>query len=126
MLARLRGQQHRVITGVCLIPSRGRLRMEHVTTKVTMRAYDEAAVEAFIASGSPFDKAGGYAVQDAAFAPVEAYDGCYCNVLGLPLWTAIEMLQDAGVRPPEEQSRRGSPAACDGCFTKPTRAGAPR
>ena len=100
--------------------------MEHVTTKVTMRAYDDAAVEAFIASGSPFDKAGGYAVQDAAFAPVEAYDGCYCNVLGLPLWTAIEMLRNAGVRPSADRASRGTSAACDGCFTKPTRAGAPR
>jgi nucleoside triphosphate pyrophosphatase len=117
MLGRLRDRRHRVITAVCVIAPGKRTQVDHVVTRVAMRPYAQDEVEAFIASGSPFDKAGGYAVQDADFAPVAAFDGCYCNVLGLPLWTAIRLLREAGI---EAAGANGPtlPPVCADCVTK--------
>jgi septum formation protein len=98
MLARLRGRQHRVITAVAVTRPGGRTRVRRVVTRVTMRPYSDSEVEAWIAGGSPFDKAGAYAVQDPLFAPVARHEGCYCNIVGLPLWTTICMLGAAGVQ----------------------------
>jgi predicted house-cleaning NTP pyrophosphatase (Maf/HAM1 superfamily) len=64
---------------------------------VTIRRYADAEIEASIARGDPFDKAGAYAIQDELLRPVESYDGCYCNVVGLPLWTTVELLRRAGL-----------------------------
>ena len=84
MLERLRGRAHRVLTGVVL--------QRHqqpwagvVSTEVFMRDYSDAEVEQYIQRKEPFDKAGGYAVQDEVFRPVERLEGCYLNVVGLPL-----------------------------------------
>jgi len=84
MLQALRGRTHEVVTGVALVLG-ARLIASHGRTAVQMRDYSDAEIEAFIASGSPFDKAGGYAIQDPAFAPVARFEGCECNVVGLPL-----------------------------------------
>lgn len=112
MLGRLRDRAHRVITAVCVAAPRSRVRVDHAVTRVVIRPYAAAEVEASIAHGDPFDKAGAYAIQDAVFAPVASYAGCYCNVVGLPLWTALRLLQDAGVTP----SRGGvMPLACEAC-----------
>ena len=92
MLDALRGRAHEVVTGVAVL-GRRHVEVAHGRTLVTMRDYPEAAVEAFIASGSPFDKAGGYAIQDEAFAPVERFDGCRCNVVGLPLGVLRGLLE---------------------------------
>jgi nucleoside triphosphate pyrophosphatase len=122
MLNRLRGRRHRVITAVCVIAPGRRPRIEHVVTRVNMRPYATEEVDAFIASGSPFDKAGGYAVQDIGFAPVASFEGCYCNVLGLPLWMALAMLGEVGIVRRDESM----PAACGKCVTKPQDAESPR
>jgi predicted house-cleaning NTP pyrophosphatase (Maf/HAM1 superfamily) len=66
-------------------------------TLVTIRRYTDSEIEAAIARGDPFEKAGAYAIQDAAFRPVERYEGCYCNVVGLPLWPLVEMLRKVGI-----------------------------
>ena len=58
---------------------------EVVQTRVTMRYYTDEEIAAYVATGDPFDKAGGYAIQHAAFNPVARIDGCYSNVVGLPL-----------------------------------------
>lgn len=84
MLRALRGRTHEVVTGVAVALG-GRVAVDHGHTGVRMRDYTDAEIEAFIASGSPFDKAGGYAIQDPAFAPVERFEGCRCNVIGLPV-----------------------------------------
>ena len=98
MLRLLRGRSHDVITAVALIPRSARgILARHSVTSVTMRPYTDAEVAAWTARGNPFDKAGGYAIQDASFRPVEYLDGCYCNVMGLPLWPVTEMLRKAGV-----------------------------
>jgi predicted house-cleaning NTP pyrophosphatase (Maf/HAM1 superfamily) len=83
-----------------------------------MRDYTAGEVEASIARGDPFDKAGAYAIQDPAFRPVASYDGCYCNVVGLPLWTTLRLLRSAGV---EAGRAARMPVACEACATKPQR-----
>jgi MAF protein len=116
MLARLRGRPHRVITGVCVLAPGGRARLAHEGTRVVMREYAPDEVEASIESGEPFDKAGGYALQDSVLRPVASYQGCYCNVVGLPLWTTLRLLLEAGVSPAHDGRML---LACDGCATKP-------
>lgn len=98
MLERLRGRTHNVITAVALLPQGERAALaRQPLTRVTMRPYADGEIAAAINRGDPFDKAGAYAIQDELFRPVESYDGCYCNVIGLPLWPVIEMLRKAGV-----------------------------
>ena len=97
MLGRLRGQTHEVITAVAVLSPRQRgALIRHSVTAVTMRTYGDEEIDAWISRGEPFDKAGAYAIQDEVFRPVELYEGCYCNVMGLPLWPTIELLRKAG------------------------------
>lgn len=95
MLQQLCGGSHEVITGVAVV-HRNREASEAVVSRVTMRDYADEEVEAFIESGEPFDKAGGYAIQHADFSPVAGLDGCECAVVGLPLWTARALLAAVG------------------------------
>jgi MAF protein len=99
MLRRLRGKGHRVITGLALVHAArpGLSLVDHVTTAVLMRPYNEEEIAAYIARGEPFDKAGAYAIQDETFRPVASYDGCYCNVVGLPLRAVMQLLRQGGV-----------------------------
>jgi MAF protein len=100
MLRRLRGRQHNVITALALLrPGRVRPDTAHILTRVTLRPFADDEVEATIAAGEPFDKAGAYAIQDQSFQPVASCEGCYCNVVGLPLWTALRLLVAAGAAP---------------------------
>jgi septum formation protein len=95
MLARLRDRAHEVVTAVCLrTPAGVGTAVRHTT--VRMRDYGDAEVAAWVASGKAFDKAGAYAIQDDDFQPVETISGCYCNVMGLPLWTVYRRLASAG------------------------------
>ena len=98
-LRALRGREHEVITGVALVeaPS-GREETAAVVSRVLMREYSEAEIEAYVASGEPFDKAGAYAVQAAGGALVEKVEGCYTNVVGLPLTTTRHLLLGSGLR----------------------------
>jgi septum formation protein len=85
MLTGLRGRDHRVLTGLALTV-RGQLAWSSVVeTTVWMRSYALQEMARYVASGLPLDKAGGYGIQDGAFKPVERIDGCYTNVVGLPL-----------------------------------------
>ncbi|GJM40392.1 MAG: hypothetical protein DHS20C20_06740 [Ardenticatenaceae bacterium] len=94
MLTRLRNTQHEVHTGFVLLePATGREWQGVSTAVVTMRPYSNAEIEAYIASGDPFDKAGGYAIQHPKFQPVAHLEGCYCNVMGLPVCELILALQ---------------------------------
>ena len=93
MLHSLRGREHQVVTAVAVVAG-DRSTVEHVVSRVTMRAYSDAEIAAYVAGGSPFDKAGSYAIQDRDFAPVDRLDGCECAVIGLPLWTAARLLRE--------------------------------
>jgi MAF protein len=97
-LRRLRGKAHRVVTGIAVVDAAvGRCAASHVVTAVHMRPYADAEIDAYVARGEPLDKAGAYAIQDEAFHPVASYDGCYCNVVGLPLKALMSLLKGAGV-----------------------------
>lgn len=115
MLRKLRGRQHDVITAVAVIRN-GRSIVDHVATKVTMRPYTDDEIVAYVASGDPMDKAGAYAVQDAAFAPVAGYDGCYLNIVGLPLCLLARLLRELSVegRPRPEWSLPCQCTSCEG------------
>ncbi len=98
MLEFLGGRTHRVITAVAVLPpGRRRPLIGHAVTSVTMRRISGDEIAASIARGDPFDKAGAYAIQDELLAPVATYDGCYCNVVGLPLWVSARLLGRAGL-----------------------------
>ena len=96
MLGALRARAHEVVTGVAVVAS-GVEATASATTAVTMREYADAEVARYVARGEPFDKAGGYAVQDLEFAPAATVDGCRCAVIGLPLWTLRRLLLDAAI-----------------------------
>ena len=101
MLKALRGRRHEVITAVVLA-GRGPLRVEVERSTVLLRNYSAAEVAAYVASGDPLDKAGAYAVQSRTFRPVAEVDGCYANVMGLPLSLVAELLCSIGVVPEYE------------------------
>lgn len=96
MLVALRDTAHTVCTALTLmrtdVPQR--VRTEHTLTTVVMRPYTDAEIAAYIASGDPFDKAGGYAIQHAGFAPAARIEGSHTNVVGLPVETLDVMLKD--------------------------------
>lgn len=97
LLRRLRGRTHRVVTGVAALDGEsGRWVATAKSTDVTLRRYTDAEMEAYIASGEPFDKAGGYAIQDDLFHPAETLEGCYLNVVGLPLCEVVTLVAQMG------------------------------
>lgn len=101
MLLELRAGTHDVLTALALVePGSGRELVRVTRSQLEMRQYRRAEVEAYVASGSPLDKAGGYGIQDRGFQPVnmDEFEDCFTNVMGLPLCTLGEMLQQFGWR----------------------------
>jgi MAF protein len=102
LLQTLRGRWHHVITGVVVCTVReGKtvMRSASCVTPVLMRAYSDAEILAYVASGDPLDKAGGYGIQHPTFQPTERIDGCYFGVVGLPLCILVDLLAEFGVYP---------------------------
>ena len=94
ILSALGGRTHEVITGVALVEAPpGREATAAVTTRVTMAAATQEEIEAYVATGEPFDKAGGYAVQGLGAHLVAHVDGCLSNVVGLPVETTRRLLE---------------------------------
>jgi septum formation protein len=85
MLRALRGREHLVLSSVTVIHPSGVEVTERTETVVRMRDYSEDELRAYVGSGDPMDKAGAYAIQNAAFRPVAEIAGCYTSVMGLPL-----------------------------------------
>ncbi len=99
MLRTLSGRTHRVITGVCLVRApENVLACTHETTSVTFRDLTEDEIGTYVASGEPFDKAGGYAIQGLASRFVTRIEGCYFNVVGLPIPLVYEMVKSIKVK----------------------------
>lgn len=122
MLRRLRGRTHSVFTAVAVFcPADGAFFSGLCATRVWMRAYSEAQLAEYVASGDPLDKAGAYAVQHAGFHPVEKLEGCYANVIGLPLCLMQPLLERAGLPP-----RQRLPACPENYETCPICAGLAR
>ncbi|HET9179819.1 MAG TPA: Maf family protein [Terriglobia bacterium] len=94
MLRTLSGRAHRVITAVCLVRApESILAWKHETTSVTFGNLTCEEIETYVASGEPFDKAGGYAIQGLASRFVPRIDGCYFNVVGLPVPLLHEIMK---------------------------------
>jgi nucleoside triphosphate pyrophosphatase len=98
MLINLRGNTHQVMTGLSLMQSR--TSPENLTalcvTEVTMRWYSDDEIIGYIQTGDPLDKAGAYAIQHSLFNPVKSIEGCFANVVGLPLCQASHLLSQVG------------------------------
>lgn len=95
MLRLLSGRDHSVLTGVCL--RRGAAQWTGVqSTKVRFATLSEEEIDSYAHSGEPLDKAGGYAIQGLASRYIEGVDGCYFNVVGLPVRLVYQLLKQAG------------------------------
>ncbi len=100
MLRQLRGRVHQVFTGLAVLRAvREELQSEVVATDVWMREYSDEEMLAYIATGDPMDKAGAYAIQHPIFRPVQNLQGCYANVMGLPVCHAASLLTQSGLLP---------------------------
>ncbi len=98
MLRALRGRSHEVMTGVAVVDAAtGQSAVETVISRVTMDAYSDDAIERYVASGEPLDKAGAYAIQGAGGALVVALQGSRSNVVGLPLTVTAALLRRFGL-----------------------------
>jgi septum formation protein len=98
MLRALRGRTHEVMTGVAVVDAAtGRHAMDTVVSRVTMAAYSDAALDAYVAGGEPLDKAGAYAIQGAGGRLVAGLEGSHSNVVGLPLSATAALLRRFGV-----------------------------
>jgi septum formation protein len=91
MLRLLSGRTHQVITGVCLLAP-GHEQTEAEVTEVRFSALSNEEIGAYIATREPMDKAGAYAIQGIASRWVERIEGCYFNVVGLPVPRVYRML----------------------------------
>jgi septum formation protein len=100
MLQLLRGKPHRVISGVAIFDAAdGRSGMTSaVTTTVYMGQYTDTAIETYVATGEPMDKAGSYAIQGKGGTLVAGIEGCYNNVVGFPLCEVAALLEGFGVQ----------------------------
>lgn len=98
MLARLSGRSHRVITAFVVLDPEGRIRAERaVLTTVEFRQLAQDEIEAYVATGEPFGKAGGYAVQGRGGQFVARLQGSESNVVGLPMEELVDTLAALGL-----------------------------
>ncbi len=97
MLQRLSGRTHTVLTGLTVLRRPpGMSRTEIESTRVSFAALSEQQIAAYVASGEPFGKAGAYAIQGRAGRFVTRVEGCYFNVVGLPLARLDRLLGELG------------------------------
>ncbi len=92
----LSGRSHRVYTGLALITPAGTLRQDLVETRVRFKRLSREELESYLASGEWRGKAGGYAIQGLAGSFVIKLVGSYSNVVGLPLYETLNLLQGEG------------------------------
>jgi septum formation protein len=111
MLRLLSGREHVVITGVAIKHGAG-LRDDAARTRVWFSELTDAEIAEYVASNEPMDKAGGYAIQGLASRFVARIEGCYFNVVGLPVPLVYSHLKQLGlVEALSVASRRSAPAA---------------
>jgi septum formation protein len=97
MLRTLQGRTHAVYTGLALYDvTQDKLAVDYVRTRVVMRALDASEIERYFQLVDPLDKAGAYAIQEAAGVIIERVEGCYYNVIGFPVAKLDEMLRGLG------------------------------
>lgn len=95
MLIRLSGRTHEVLTGLCVLHER-QCHLGISKTEVQFSSLSDREIEDYLKTGEPLDKAGAYAIQGYASRYVEKIDGCYFNVVGLPISLLYRMLQKIG------------------------------
>jgi septum formation protein len=99
MLTMLQGGVHEVCTGVaCVEQQTGIERVDMRATRVYMKPLTAPEIDRYVASGEPMDKAGAYAIQGHAAQFITGIEGCYYNVVGLPLALLADMLATFGIR----------------------------
>lgn len=96
MWQQLRGRTHTVATAIAVIAP-GNNRQLTEAWEVELSPLADQEIRAYIASGRPMDKAGAYAIQDEDVPTVVRMDGCYCAIMGLPLWSLKDLLEATGV-----------------------------
>lgn len=95
MLRKLSGQTHEVLTAVAL--QQGALRLQALSvSRVRFMAMTDAQIAAYVDSGEPFGKAGGYGIQGLAAAMIEYMEGSYSGIMGLPVFEAAQLLRQIG------------------------------
>ncbi|HEU5351450.1 MAG TPA: Maf family protein [Terracidiphilus sp.] len=97
MLRLLSGRTHRVITGVAVVSANG-TEVAAEITGVRFASLGDAEIAAYVATGEPMDKAGAYAIQGRAGRWIPRVEGCYFNVVGLPLALVTAMLEGVGAK----------------------------
>ena len=110
LLLALRGRWHDVVTGIAvsyLIDGKRQMRSASCITPVLMRPYSAAEIASYIATGDPMDKAGAYGIQHPGFQPTARINGCYLNVVGLPLCVLVDLMAEFHVWPVVQQDRGG-------------------
>ena len=116
MLRGLRGHTHQVYTGIAVLQAGNSEALTDVcTTNVPMRNYSDPEMQAYIDSGDPFDKAGGYAIQHAEFHPAHHLTECYANVMGLPLCHLKRLLDRTSAATPSTVPERCQQALAYNC-----------
>ena len=94
MISLLSGQWHQVYTGLCLYDPGSKIKLTgHEMTRVKFRKLSLSEIKKYVATGEPLDKAGAYGIQGQGALLVERIDGCYFNVMGLPLVRLNTMIQ---------------------------------
>jgi septum formation protein len=95
MLSRLAGSRHNVYTGLALVDAAsGREVQGYEKTGVRIREMTASEIDAYIDTGEPMDKAGSYGIQGYGAAIVEGVDGCYFNVVGLPVVRLLRLIRE--------------------------------
>ena len=87
----LKSKNHTVVTSIVL-KNNNQIISKSRISKVKLRSFSQQEMNQYIQSKIPFDRAGGYGIQDDDFSPVESYKGCYLNIVGLPLCTLQSIL----------------------------------
>lgn len=92
MLARLSGETHEVITGVCLAYRGESIGLQQEITEVTFKSLNSSEINDYIINDNPLDKAGSYGIQDRGARFVRSIKGCFYNVMGLPVFQTEVLL----------------------------------
>jgi septum formation protein len=98
MLRSISGRSHEVLTGVCMAHS-GQYWSDVCITRVQFSALSTAEINAYVASGEPLDKAGAYGIQGTGARFIDRIEGCYFNVVGLPVSLVYRMMLKSGYTP---------------------------
>lgn len=99
MLTSLRGEWHQVVTGLCLYRTSDKKSIcDYEITKVKISDKSDEFINEYISTKEPFDKAGAYGIQGYGSLLVERIDGCYFNVMGLPIYKLSCMLEELGYK----------------------------